>query len=83
MVGGADADLIAGDLLIDIKTTTKKAMNPTELDQFFGYFCWLGTSGRRTRTFRHTARWPLLLPARPLVYVERIAVDRASRIFVY
>ena len=47
MVGGADADLIAGDLLIDIKTTTKKAMNPTELDQLFGYFL-LARNERKT-----------------------------------
>ena len=38
MIGGADADLISGDLLVDFKTTTKQAMNPTELDQLFGYF---------------------------------------------
>jgi hypothetical protein len=37
LVGGADTDLIAGDLLIDFKTTKATAMQPNNLDQLFGY----------------------------------------------
>jgi len=38
LVGGADTDLISGDMLVDLKTTKKSAMHPRELDQLFGYF---------------------------------------------
>ena len=38
MVGGADADLIAGDLLVDFKATMKREMNGKDLDQLLGYF---------------------------------------------
>jgi hypothetical protein len=37
-VGGADADLIAGDLLVDVKTTKSAAVTGEALDQLFGYF---------------------------------------------
>lgn len=38
LVGGADADLIAGDLLVDFKVTTKDEIDAKSLDQIFGYF---------------------------------------------
>lgn len=38
LVGGADADLVTGDLLVDVKTVTKGAVNPKDLDQLLGYF---------------------------------------------
>lgn len=38
MVGGADTDLITGDLLVDFKTTIKSEIQADELDQLFGYF---------------------------------------------
>lgn len=37
-VGGADADLLAGDLLVDVKTTRSAAVTGEALDQLFGYF---------------------------------------------
>jgi hypothetical protein len=37
-VGGAYADIIAGDLLLDIKTTTKTRVEGTYLDQILGYY---------------------------------------------
>ncbi len=37
LVGGADADLIAGDLLVDFKTTTKDEIAADSLDQILGY----------------------------------------------
>ncbi len=37
LVGGADADLITGDLLVDIKTTKKSAIDVVHLDQLLGY----------------------------------------------
>lgn len=38
LVGGADADLIAGDLLVDFKVTKQGEMNTKDLDQLLGYF---------------------------------------------
>jgi hypothetical protein len=38
LVGGADSDLISGDLLVDFKTTKRSEMQPKDLDQLFGYF---------------------------------------------
>jgi hypothetical protein len=37
LVGGADTDLIAGDLLVDIKTTKKGEIDAKDLDQILGY----------------------------------------------
>ncbi len=38
LVGGADADLITGDILVDLKTITKSEMGADDLDQLFGYY---------------------------------------------
>lgn len=38
LVGGADADLIVGDTLVDIKTTRSAEVRGETLDQLFGYF---------------------------------------------
>jgi hypothetical protein len=38
MVGGADTDLITGNLLVDFKTTKKGEMDASVLDQLLGYF---------------------------------------------
>jgi hypothetical protein len=45
-VGGADADLIAGDLVVDFKVTTKDTIHTSDLDQLLGYFL-LGRHRRR------------------------------------
>jgi hypothetical protein len=37
-VGGADADLIVGDMLVDIKTTKKGTIKREYLNQLLGYF---------------------------------------------
>jgi hypothetical protein len=37
-VGGVDADLVAGDLLVDLKTTKTGEMKAEHLDQLLGYF---------------------------------------------
>jgi hypothetical protein len=46
LVGGADADLITGDLLVDFKTTKQPEMSADDLDQLLGYFLF----ARRQRT---------------------------------
>lgn len=56
MVGGADADLITGDLLIDFKTTTKNTMNGRDLDQLFGYFLLSRNEGKTDPDFPDTGR---------------------------
>jgi hypothetical protein len=38
LVGGADADLISGNLLVEFKVTKKGEMNVKDLDQLLGYF---------------------------------------------
>jgi hypothetical protein len=38
LVGGADADLIAGNLLVDFKVTKRGEMDVNNLDQLLGYF---------------------------------------------
>jgi hypothetical protein len=38
MVGGADADLITGDLLVDFKVTRRDKMQARDLDQLLGYY---------------------------------------------
>jgi len=46
-LGGADADLIAGDALIEVKTTKKDSIEVTWLDQLFGLY--LLARNQRTR----------------------------------
>jgi hypothetical protein len=38
LVGRADADLITGEMLVDIKTTRSAEVKGEYLDQLFGYF---------------------------------------------
>jgi hypothetical protein len=38
LVGGTDADLITGEILVDFKATKRDSMQPEDLDQLFGYF---------------------------------------------
>lgn len=38
LVGGADTDLISGDMLVDFKTTKRSEMRAKDLDQLLGYF---------------------------------------------
>lgn len=38
LVGGADADLITGDMLLDLKVTKQNAMQARDLDQLLGYY---------------------------------------------
>lgn len=44
-VGGADADLITGDTLVDFKTTTSCEVWGNHIDQLFGYFLLARRSG--------------------------------------
>lgn len=50
-VGGADADLIAGDMLVDIKTTKDDKLKAEYLDQLFGYFLLSRRHRKRAKRF--------------------------------
>jgi len=49
LVGGADADLIAGTTLIDIKTKKRAAWTPLDLNQLLGYLILARNERRRRR----------------------------------
>jgi hypothetical protein len=70
LVGGADADLIAGDLLVDFKVTKASKMQARDLDQLLGYYLLARNHRRSNPTFpeikrvalyfgRHGLLWPL------------------------
>jgi hypothetical protein len=51
LVGGADADLIAGDLLVDFKVTKKGEVAARDLDQLLGYYLLARHQRRLDREF--------------------------------
>jgi len=58
IVGGADADLIVGDMLVDFKTTKVAETDPRHLDQLLGYFllaCRATQAGEKIPTIRTAA----------------------------
>src|SRR5262249_5488531 len=70
LVGGADTDLIAGDTLIDFKTTIKNEIDGSAWDQLFGYWLLAQKQHSIDPTFpvinrvafyfcRHGYLWPL------------------------
>ena len=59
-VGGADADAIIGDVLIDWKTTAKLAFKTADFGQALGYAAMANDSGKRvTRAGIYFARFDL------------------------
>jgi len=50
-VGGADADLIAGDLMIDVKTSRQARIQAEDLDQLLGYLLLARQARRESRRF--------------------------------
>ena len=50
LIGGADIDLIAGDLLADVKTKSSDSIEVGDVDQILGYFL----LARKQRTFDPT-----------------------------
>jgi hypothetical protein len=70
LVGGADADLIAGDLLVDFKVTKTSKMTARNLDQLLGYYLLIRHYRQQHPEFpeikrvalyfaRHGLLWPL------------------------
>jgi hypothetical protein len=94
LVGGADCDLISGDMLVDLKTTKGDTMQAPALDQLLGYFLLAREYRREQPTFseikrvalyfcRHGCLWPLETSAwteRPdFLDVERWFLERAKK----
>lgn len=51
LVGGADTDLITGDLLVDVKTVREAKIRADHLDQLLGYFLLARREHRRDPSF--------------------------------
>jgi hypothetical protein len=51
LVGGADTDLIAGDLMVDFKVSAKDEMSVRDLDQLLGYYLLARNQRRLDSTF--------------------------------
>ncbi len=56
LVGGADTDLIAGDLLVDFKTVKEAKIRTDYLDQLLGYFLLARRERRHDPTFPEVRR---------------------------
>ena len=69
LVGGADCDLIAGDMLVEVKTTKKPTMKGGDIDQLFGYLF----LARNERITNH--RDPRNPPARILLQPAPLPLD--------
>jgi hypothetical protein len=59
LVGGADTDLIAGDMLVDFKTTKADSMDGKNLDQLLGYFLLARRERQAQKTFPEIKRLAL------------------------
>jgi hypothetical protein len=94
LVGGADCDLISGDMLVDFKVTKMGTMDVTDLDQLLGYFLLARQHRREQPAFpeikrvalyfcRHGCLWPLETSAwteRPdFPETERWFLERAKK----
>jgi hypothetical protein len=66
IVRGADADLIVGDLLIDVKTTKDGCVEADEIDQLLGYSSSRGKRDWRIRTSRRSTGWGCITPVMPI-----------------
>ena len=74
VVGGADADLIVGDLLIDVKTTKQATVRADYLDQLLGYFLLARRARRSDKKFPSVRRLGLYFARRGFLWI----VDSAS-----
>lgn len=68
LMGGADADLIAGDLLVDMKTSKEPSIRGKHLDQLLGYFLLARRAHREDRTFPRVRRLGLYYARRAYLW---------------
>ena len=93
LIGGADADLIVGDMLIDVKAVNKASARADYFDQLLGYFILARQTRRVNRSFplinrlalyfaRHGYLWTWDVSAlhddRKLLSLEQWFVDEAK-----
>ena len=64
VVGGADADVIVGDLLVDIKTSKEPRVRTEHLDQLLGYLFLARRAHRQERRFPRVRRLGLYFARR-------------------
>ena len=68
MVGGADADLLSENRLVDIKTKSKNEFSSTDLDQLLGYYFLILKANERNNV--------LPVPQKAGIYLSRFGVLR-------
>ena len=93
LMGGADADLIVGDILIDVKAVNKASAPADYFDQLLGYFILARHTRRVNRSFplinrlalyfaRHGYLWPWDVSAlhddREFLALEKWFIDEAK-----
>jgi hypothetical protein len=72
MVGGADADLIIDDMLIDIKSVKAAGMKRTDFDQLMGYYLLNEVGGITGHTGKHSINKVAIYSSR---YSELMVLD--------
>jgi hypothetical protein len=72
-IGGADADLLLGDLLIDLKTTKKDSIDVRWLDQLLGYFLLARNERKHRRTFPEIKRLGFYFARRAFLWVQPVS----------
>jgi hypothetical protein len=70
LVGGADTDLITGDMLADFKTTKASEMSEVDLDQLFGYYLLARRHRQSDRTFPVINRLALYICRHAFLWVQ-------------
>jgi hypothetical protein len=74
LVGGADADLIAGDLLVDFKVTKQGEMQAGHLDQLLGYLLLARRHQRHDPSFPEIRRVALYFGRHGLLWRLDVAI---------
>ncbi len=82
LVGGADADLIAGDLLVDFKVTKKPQMSSDDLDQLLGYYLLARNHRCLDPTFPEIMRAAFYFCRHAYLWVQNVAIWTAHPEFV-
>ena len=74
LVGGADADLISGDLLLELKATKADKMEAVSLDQLLGYFLLTRHRRRLAPTFPEIKRFGIYFCRHGHLWVQDAAL---------
>src|SRR5262249_38817271 len=74
LVGGSDADLISGELLLDFKATKKSEMAVANLDQLLGFFLLAHNHRRQDPTFPEIKRFGLYFCRHGHLWTQDVAL---------